>query len=311
MSDWESKVVSLRFQLSDWTLFSATLPLQMRAISLGDTTPPAEQLVPPATPLLRDSQGFAVRSLRIAKPLPAISISNGFLCYTQLQYWHYYIDLGIGYTAYLEKFSSKTRSTINRKVKKYAEQSGGIVWKAYSSLDEMEEFHRLAREVSQKTYQEKLLDAGIPADAEFVRRMKLLAAQDQVRAYILFDDARPVSYLYCPVENDVLIYAYLGYDPGYIKMSVGTVLQWLAMEALFKEARFSYFDFTEGQSDHKRLFATHELYCANVLFLRRSFKNRLLVRSHYLMGVFSQKLGNILDKYGVKAKVKRMLRFMR
>ena len=89
--------------------------------------------------------------------------------------------------------------------------------------------------MAKKTYQEKLLDAGIPESERFVREMESLAAQDQVRAYILFDRERPVSYLYCPVEDGTLIYAYLGYDPDYMKLSVGTVLQWLAVEQLFGE----------------------------------------------------------------------------
>jgi hypothetical protein len=77
-------------------------------------------------------------------------------------------------------------------------------------------------------------------------RRATLAAGGQVRAYLLFDGERP--YLYCPVQGDVVIYRYLGYDPDYARMSVGTVLQWLALEELFREARFRMFDFTEGES---------------------------------------------------------------
>jgi CelD/BcsL family acetyltransferase involved in cellulose biosynthesis len=175
----------------------------------------------------------------------------------------------------------------------------------------MKVFFQLAREVSKKTYQEKLLDAGVPDSEEFLREMEVLAGQNRVRAYVLFDSQRPVSYLYCPVENDVLIYAYLGYDPDYVKMSVGTVLQWLAVQHLFEESCFKAFDFTEGQSEHKRLFSTHEIQCANVIFLKKTLRNRSLVYSHLVMGKLSRWLGDLLETLGVKTRIKHFIRFMR
>lgn len=176
---------------------------------------------------------------------------------------------------------------------------------------EMREFFQLARAVSKLTYQERLLDAGIPDSEDFIREAEMLAAEQRVRAYILFDGNRPVSYLYCPVHDGILIYSYLGYDPEYMQMSVGTVLQWLALEQLFNEARFRGLDFTEGQSEHKRLFATHQRQCANVFLVKRTFRNRIIIYSHLLINGFSEWLGATLDRLGVKARVKRFLRFAR
>lgn len=301
---------ALKYQLSDWTLFSVTLPLQMSSVKVAERLSPAIQPGPPAEPLTAGSQGFLVRALPVAEVLSPLDVTGDYLRYVQLQYWHCVIDFRSTFKDYQKKFSSKTRSTINRKIKKCIEHSGGTLsCKTYRTVDELKVFLPLAREVAKKTYQEKLLDAGIPESEWFVREMESLAAQDHVRAYILFDRGRPVSYLYCPVEDRTLIYAYLGYDPDYMKLSVGTVLQWLAVEQMFNEGCFLYFDFTEGESDHKRLFATHEMLCANVLFLRNSFKNRMLVRSHWLMGRFSRWLGDLLEKFGIKAKVKKILRF--
>ena len=310
MTAREFRDYALKFQLSDWTIFSATLPLQMSSVKVAQRLLPVEQPVPPDAPLAAGSQGFLVRALPVAGALPPIDVAGGYLCYVQLQYQHCIIDFSSSFEEYQKKFSSKTRSTINRKVRKYAEHAGGgLFWKTYRTVEELREFLPLAREVAKKTYQEKLLDAGIPESECFVREMESLAAQDQVRAYILFDRERPVSYLYCPVDDGTLIYAYLGYDPDYMKLSVGTVLQWLAVEQMFGEGCFRFFDFTEGESDHKRLFATHEMQCANVLFLRNSLKNRILAHSHWWAGRFSGWLGDMLDKFGIKAKVKKFLRF--
>lgn len=309
MSRWEFRPVPFKYQLSDWTLASVSLPLQVTSMRLGEGEPRDVPEIPDVT-LERGSQGFSIRSLPLAPDQPVLRSMGDYLCYVQQEYGHYFIDLSIGFEAYKAKFSAKTRSTITRKVKRYAEHCGGaIAWKTFASAEEIEDFFHLARKVSAKTYQERLLDAGLPNSAGYLDQMKELAANDQARGFILFDKAEPVSYLYCPVRGDALVYAYLGYDPAYLKMSVGTVLQWLALEHLFVEQRFKYFDFTEGQSDHKRLFATHSVPSANVLFLRRSLRNRLVVLSHHRFQCFSTWLGDTLDRLGLKVWVRRLLRF--
>lgn len=310
MSNWHARLVPFKFQLSDLTLASVSLPIQARAVQLVEDLPPVALPALPPGPLEQGSQGYLVRGLPVLAELPVVSHVDNYICYVPLQYQHCYIDLRTSFETYQKKFSSKTRSTIARKLRKYAAHCGGeIRWRAFTRPEELTEFFRLARIVSKTTYQEKLLDAGIPETDEFKRQASNLAGQDHLRAYILFDGDRPVSYLYCPVEGDVLIYAYLGYDPDYMSMSVGTVLQWLAIEQLFGESRFRYFDFTEGQSEHKRLFATHQRRCANVFLLRRTVRNSMLVHCHHAMNGFSNWLGELLERLGIKARIRRLLRF--
>jgi hypothetical protein len=304
MNHWQYRRVPFTFQLSDWILFSISLPLQVRQERLINQTPSVE------TPTPEASEGFLIRGLPTVAELPSIVRSGDYLCYAALQYQHCYIDLGMSFEDYKKQFSSKTRSTINRKIKKYAKHCGeNLAWKTYKAPGEMRNFFQLACSLSKLTYQERLLDAGIPDTEEFICEAESLAAEQRVRAYILFDGDRPVSYLYCPVYDNVLIYSYLGYDPEYMQMSVGTVLQWLAIEQLFNEACFRYFDFTEGQSDHKRLFATHQRQCANVFLVKRTVRNTLIIYSHMFMNHFSKWLGEMLDRLGVKARMKRFLRF--
>jgi CelD/BcsL family acetyltransferase involved in cellulose biosynthesis len=309
---WQYRQVPIKFQLSDKTLFACNLWLQVREIGLSEEAPPVTEPVLPIDLLEPESQGFLIHSLPVAVTQPKIRRFQNYLCYVPKQYQRYYIDLRLSFAEYKQKFSSKTRSTINRKIKKYAEHCGGnIPWKVYKTVQEMPEFFQLARLVSVKTYQEKLLDAGLPDSEEFCREMKSLAAEGRIRAFILFDHDQPVSYLYCPIYDGVLIYQYLGYDSKYMSLSVGTILQWLALEHLFEEGCFRLFDFTEGQSEHKRLFATHSIQCANIFFVRRNLRNTFLVQSHRLVDGFSVWLGDTLDQLGLKAKVKKLMRFGR
>ena len=153
------------------------------------------------------------------------------------------------------------------------------------------------------------MDAGLPDSEAFQSELESLAAQDLARGYILFDGQKPTAFLFCPIRDGVLLYQYLGYDPDYMNWSAGTVLQWLALEAIFNEGRFSIFDFTEGQSDHKRFFATDSVGCANVYFLRKTLGNMLLVNAHIGMEDLSKKAGDLLDRMGLKTKIKKLIRF--
>jgi CelD/BcsL family acetyltransferase involved in cellulose biosynthesis len=312
MSHWDLRPVPFKFQLSDLTLWSISLPLQMRAEHLATASTPAAAtaISAPEHELQPGSQGFVIRGLPLAaEPVP-LSKAGGFLCYVPQHYQHCFIDLGIGFERYQAKFSSKTRATIQRKVRKFADHCGGtLTWRTYRTPDEVTQFMSLALPLSRLTYQDRLLDAGLPGDPAFLAQAQAQAARDEARGYILFDGERPVSYLFCPVEQGVLSYSYVGYDPDYMRLSVGTVLQWLALEQLFAEGKFRYFDFTEGESDHKRLFATDQRLCGNVFFVRRTLANSLLLRAHRAMNLFSGWLGDVVERFGLKARIKRLLRF--
>lgn len=314
MSAGSVQRVPFRFQVSDWTLFKIHRRLQVRAFGIKDRQVGLDALPPAGDP----ADGLMLRSIPLVGPDDAADIASvevqgrRLLRYVIQRFPRYVIDMSQDFDSYRGKFSGKTRSTISRKIKKFTEFSGGeLQWERFSRPEDLERFWRLARTVSAKSYQERLLDVGLPEDPAFFSEARRLAAADLVRAFLLFDRGRPVSYLYCPVEDGVLIYAYLGYDPEYIRHSVGTVLQWLALESLFAERRFQYFDFTEGESEHKRLFATGSLSCANIALLNRSVSNRLLVHGHRAFLRAAERVGDWLERHHLKARIKRWMRFGR
>lgn len=193
-------------------------------------------------------------------------------------YRRHFIDMRGTYDDYLRMFSGKTRSTLRRKHRKMAKACGGeLDIRSYRGSDGMTEFLGHALPLSRKTYQARLLDAGLPDDAASKADMRARAAADRVRAFLLFLDGEAIAYLYLPVEGSTLVYAHLGYDPSHAALSPGTVLQMAALEELFAEQRFNHFDFTEGDGAHKQLFATGHVRCASFLLLENSWSNRALL----------------------------------
>jgi len=77
----------------------------------------------------------------------------------------------------------------------------------------------------------------------------------------------------------------------------------------FEENSFRFFDFTEGQSAHKKLFATHNVQCANVFFLRDNMRNMFLSHMQKAINQFSKITGDIFNQLGIKTTVRRLMRF--
>jgi hypothetical protein len=83
----------------------------------------------------------------------------------------------------------------------------------------------------------------------------------------------------------------------------------LALESLFEERRFLYFDFTEGENEHKRLFGTNHSTCANIAFMTPTLRNQALTLAHYYFGLAVARLGLWLDKHELRSRVRRWIRF--
>jgi len=175
----------------------------------------------------------------------------------------------------------------------------------------MAEFFSLAREVSRKTYQERLLQKGLPRSLEFVAHAEALATHKRVLAYILLLNSRPVAYMFCFCADGIVTGDYLGYDPAYRSLSPGTVLQYLILQSLFEKHRdMRIFDFTEGEGQQKSFFGTDERLCAKSYFIRRSLNNIALVLLHYRLDRFTESAAHLLDRCGLKQPIKKFIRIV-
>jgi hypothetical protein len=309
MNSWVEKPLQLKFLLGEIHLSSVTLPALVLNVHFSRLPDDPAELALPFEKFSAHLEAILIRSHPVQRAFPRLSLLPPAIRYIPDQYRRYYIDLQGSFQDYLKGFSAKSRSTLVRKVRKFAELSGGqLSWREYRNPADMAIFYRLAREVSRKTYQERLLDVGLPDDDRFREEMLNLAAFDSARGYILFAAEKPAAYLFCPVQEDILLYQYVGYDPEYRRWSPGTVLQYVVLESLFAEGRFRMFDFTEGEGAHKEFFATASVRCADIYFFRRAWRNLLLLGLHYGLSSLSDTTVKALHLLGLKARLKRFFR---
>ena len=260
--------VALPLRIGSRTLFTLRCPLARRTLSLDEALGGELPALPGPT---NGEDGCLVNALPAALAGRLIAQHPALKPFVRQRYRRSYARLDQGFDSYFAGFSAKSRSTCRRKLRKFADLSGGTLdLRCYRTEEEISVFHELALRLSAKTYQERLLGAGLPAGPEALAGMCALARAGRGRGWLLFVDDKPVAYLWAPAEGLTLIYAYLGYDPDFAEHSPGTVLQLEAMRQLMAEGRFRLFDFTEGDGQHKRLFSTGGVDCVDLLLMRRA-----------------------------------------
>lgn len=252
--------------------------------------------------------GVRVLSAPTARLAEVTARFPGFVAGGRQDYRRHYIDMRMGFAAYMDRFSGKTRSTLRRKARKLADEAGGYHVTEHRTPSEIEAFIAAALPLSARTYQARLLDAGLPEDAAARRAMLEAAEAGAMRAFLLHAGGAPVAYLSLPVKGHTLVYAHLGYDPDWSRLSVGTVLQMDALERLFAEQRFSWFDFTEGEGAHKAMFGTHGAECSSLMLLEPTLANRTLLsaRGAFDAGVAGAKA--LAAQSGALGRVRALLR---
>ena len=260
--------IALPLRIGTRTLFTLRRRLVRHGVSLADALSRRAIVLPS---LAEGDDGYRINALPVHAAPALLAAHPGLKPFVRQRYARRYARLDQDFDAYLAGFSAKSRSTAKRKLKRFAQRAGGAIdVRCYRTEAEIVSFYEAARGVSAKTYQERDLDAGLPEGEEALAGMRSLARADQARGWLLYLKDRPIAYLWTPAEGDTLIYAYLGYDPAEAELSPGTVLQLEAMRAMMAERCFRLFDFTEGDSQQKRLLASGEIACLDLLLVRRT-----------------------------------------
>lgn len=294
----------------DFTLGSRRLLRVPRALCAWhfDLEDVLADTLPPAPPPGRD--GVRVLSAPRARLAEVAARYPGFIAGGRQDYRRHYIDMAGagGFAAYLARFSAKTRATLRRKARRLAQEPGGYTVSEHRTPAAIEAFLDAALPLSARTYQARLLGAGLPDGAAARRAMLEAAEAGRMRAFLLHAGGAPAAYLALPVVGDTLVYAHVGHDPAHARLSPGTVLQVEALERLFAEQRFARFDFTEGEGAHKALFGTHSAACTSLVLLEPTLANRALLGAR---GAFDAGVGQaraLAARSGTLGRIRALLR---
>lgn len=221
----------------------------------------------------------------------------------------FYIGLRGTFADYLSKLQAKARHELIRKRRRFIEIAGGIdpVIRQYRTPSEAEQFYRLARLVSVKTYQSHI-GVGIPDDIRFRAHLIAEAARDRLRGFILFLKDRPVAFGFCLIEGDILLYMKTGYDPEFSACSPGSVLLYGMLEQSFADRQCTVMDLGVGTGQWKRLYSTEERTFREAYYFRKTLTNAGLVTLHRTLTALSDSGGRLLARLHLKERYRKLLR---
>jgi hypothetical protein len=80
------------------------------------------------------------------------------------------------------------------------------------------------------------------------------------------------------------------------------------MQDVFSCGRYAILDFGPGEAQYKATFATHRQEFEDVYLLRPTLRHRLLASLHYRLGNLSSDIGAVLERYGLKKRIKNLIR---
>jgi hypothetical protein len=307
---WAIRRVGLRYHLGERKLFEVGLRLAVNTTHFTAIPENTYLTLTDWSGLPTDIDGVLVRSQPVTERLPRFTRQGKVIRYVPQQYQRYYMEFGKTFEQYLQKFSSQTRSKRKKEVRKFAESCGGeIDMREYRSVEEVTEFIDLARELSRKTFQERLLGVGLPATETYRKFLLEKAATGHIRAYMLFHKGVPASFLLNEVRDPGIVMSlYTGYDPQFRTLGAGSIVYYLAFERLFAESGLRMLDFTEGEGTHKQFFATGSKQCADIFFFPATLRIQALLGLQTTLDNTTRAVGALLDRMGLKQKIKNLLR---
>ena len=222
---------------------------------------------------------------------------------------HYRIDLPASYETFLAGMRKKQRDDIKRIARNLHRLCAGD-W-AYVSFDkpeQVEDFLEQAIPVSELTFQYKLMCAGLSDRPKLLRQFSALAEQGIWRGHLLRCRGKAVAFAYGYQLDDVYYFYETGYDPGWSHASVGKVLLVQIIRQVIASGTVRQFDFLYGDQDYKRRFANLSSMDAEYYLLPRTPLNMLLATGVSGTRRCAEGIGQALDRMGLKAKVRSLLR---
>jgi CelD/BcsL family acetyltransferase involved in cellulose biosynthesis len=171
------------------------------------------------------------------------------------------IKLPESFDEYLKSLGAQTRKKDVGKFRK-AEQQGPFDVHVISRPDQVAKFLEDGEKVSRLTYQWNLGQRLYNNESNH-RRLTRLAEKGLLRCYLLYVEGEPRAFGYGEVSHGVYLYQASGYDPQYIKDSLGTALMLWMIRDVITNTDCKVFDFGMGGNyEYKPRYGNTSVNCA-------------------------------------------------
>lgn len=302
------KPVTLRYRIGEVSLmrWSPKLVFENRVGPLETQRPPPPEALQSNLPHEADGYFFSKVDAELFQT--GCGKFGSLLYYVPGLTQHYFVALEGSFDDYLRTFSPKSRQNIVRAAKKFSDKGDDSFFRVFTTPDEINDFINQATEISLKTYQSRLLGAGLPQTESFRKSACELARAGKARGYILSTEGTALAFAWCRIDGTRVIYDTIGYLPEFSKLSPGTVLLYYILRDLFSNEHVTHLDFGPGHAPYKQMFSSVKHEYIDLYLFRNTLRNRVFSGLHRQINRFSENLGRTLERLGIKSKVKKLIR---
>lgn len=195
---------------------------------------------------------------------------------------------------------SRTRSNLKRKDKMLF-KLGKVNYKEINNNEDIVPIYRIIQKIHKERFRNTINPLFRGVHREFWRAALEIMIPDHILLSLIEIDGYPISFIIGFKMGDVFIYYAPAFDPAFSSVSLGQVHLIYLMKRKFNE-NYRIFDFSKGEADYKRLWATGESqnYLLRFVFnlSKTGFLYEKLLNSRSNIKVFLRKSGisNIIKK---------------
>jgi CelD/BcsL family acetyltransferase involved in cellulose biosynthesis len=205
-------------------------------------------------------------------------------------------------------WSSKSRNTLKRKMRRFEEAyPGELSVRLLSTKDDYERIFADLDSIARCSYQRRL-GAGFEDTPVFRELVRVALEHGWFRAWVLYRRETPVAFWQGYVVGETFFSSNLGYDAAYADHSPGLYLMSLAFKDLFADDRIQVIDYGLGDADYKRRFGNGSWEEEDVLLFAPTARAVRINLTRSAILVVAQAARTVLDRAGVTARVKKSWR---
>ena len=257
--------------------------------------------------IIKPNEGLSIEGLPVESILYKESLDYNYI-HLGKPYLHQSITMPATYVSYLDQLSNRSRKSILYSQRK-AKKDFSVKLVKCDALDKIDDFLDDAITISKTTYQWNLLGLGLRDKEALKASLIKWQKKKALCCYILQFDGMPVSFMLGYIYKSTYYYIDVGFNPEWSKYSVGSVLQLEVLEELYSlTLPPTSFDFSTGYGEHKARFGNVEQNEVNMMLLSNTFKNRFRVFFYNFFSKMSDSLVELLDRFGIKKRLKKILR---